>query len=230
MKKKTLTIFSLIIITLMISSCGKTTEKKEIAINSEFKEEYESLNGQKNSAGKEHRKLKISKYNPFVYNTASDIVKNIEDKQTFYVYFGSAYCPWCRSVIEVAIQEAKANDIDKIYYVDIWDGDHKEILRDTYELDENGKVKLVKEGTEDYKKLLEYMGNVLSDYTLTDEDSNKVNVGEKRIMAPNFVYVEKGKAKKVETGISSEQKDARAKLTDKILEDEKEKFSEFFDN
>ena len=51
----------------------------------------------------------------------------IENKETFYVYFGDELCPWCRSVIEKFIEVAKKNDVKKVYYVKIWDDDHNEI-------------------------------------------------------------------------------------------------------
>ena len=74
------------------------------------------------------------------------------------------------------------------------------------------------------------MGNVLEDYTLTDENGDTISFGEKRIFAPNFIYVEKGKAKKIESGSSEKQTDSRMKLTDEMLKDEEKKFNEFFKN
>lgn len=226
------TIFSLLVIGLILLSvtgCGK--EKVESNADAlKFKEEYEAINGVANSSGKEHRTLSISEDNPFVYVTGEEIVEKIENNETFYVYFGSPYCPWCRSVIEKSIEVAKKNNIDTIYYVDIWDGDHIEILRDTYQLNDSGEPELVSEVGKGYKDLLKYFDNVLSDYTLTDADGNKVSVGEKRIFAPNFIYIENGKAIKLTSAISKNQKDAREELSNKILEDEEKEFNEFFVN
>ncbi len=224
-------IFSLLVIELVLLSvtgCKPKEEKIEDAIK--FKEEYEVLNGDNNSSGEEHRILSISEDNPFVYATGEEIVKKIENNETFYVYFGSSYCPWCRSVIERAIKVAKENDIKTIYYVDIWDKDHVEILRDTYELNATGKPEVVFEGGEGYKDLLKYFDNLLSDYTLTDTAGNKVLVGEKRIFAPTFIYVEKGSAKRLTEGISEKQTSSRMKLTEEILKDEEKQFNEFFTN
>ena len=152
----------------------------------------------------------------------------INNKETFYVYFGSSYCPWCRSVIEEAINSSIDNKIDKIYYVDIWDGFHNEILRDTYEIDSEGNVRKTKNGTDTYYKLLKKFDNVLEDYTLTDDSSHEVNVGEKRIFAPNFIYVENGKAKRSTTGISDKQGSSGDKLSKDILRDESKAFDKFF--
>lgn len=216
------------VLIICLAGCSIGAKNNTDSDNVKFKEEYESLNGVVNDAGKEHRSLSIDQENPFVYATPEDIVTKIKNKETFYVYFGSSYCPWCRSVIETAIKVAKEKNIATIYYVDIWDGDHKEILRDTYELDENGKPKLVTAGTDSYEELLKAFDKVLSDYTLTNKDGKKVKVGEKRIMAPNFIYVSEGEALKLTSAISSHQKDARAKLTKEILQDEESQFQEFF--
>ena len=192
--------------------------------------EYESLNNTKAPYGdnEDYREISISEDNPFVYSSVKEIVNMIDNKETFYVYFGSAHCPWCRSVIEQAIKTANKNNIKKIYYVNIWKGFHEEILRDTYELDDNNEPKKVKDGTDEYYKLLDKFNDLLEDYTLTTEDNKKISVGEKRIFAPDFIYVEKGKAKKITTGISKKQKKYNAKLTSEILEDEDKLFDKFF--
>ena len=193
-----------------------------------FKEEYESLNGQTNSSGLKHRDVSISNKNPFFYSTGEEIVSKIENKETFYVYFGSSYCPWCRSVIEKFIEVANKNNIDKVYYVDIWEGDHQEIFRDVYELNEKNEPILKFAGTEVYHKLLNYLDPLLNNYTLTSEDGKSISVNEKRIFAPDFIYIEKGIAKKIETGISQFQKSSRESFTEEILQDEEQSFQNFF--
>ena len=209
-------IFVMVVIICMIflTGCGKDSQATL------FKKSYEAINGEVNSSGKEHRTVTIAKDNPFVKVEASEIVKMIQEEKTFYVYFGSKLCPWCRSVIEKAIDVAKDYGVKKIYYVDIWDEEGNEILRDKYKVLENGEVELVNEGTEDYFKLLEYFDNVLENYTGVE--------GEKRIYAPNYIYVSEGKAIRMTTGISDKQTDSREELTDEILDDEEKLFSEFF--
>ena len=46
-----------------------------------------------------------------------DILKRIDNKETFYVYFGDRLCPWCRSVIEKSIErlEEISKMIKEIY-------------------------------------------------------------------------------------------------------------------
>ena len=194
----------------------------------EFKESYESLNGKENSNGKIHRTVSIDKDNPFEKITTKQLVEKIENKETFYVYFGDELCPWCRSVIEKFIEVAKKNNIDKVYYIKIWDKDGNEVVRDKYTLNDKNEVELVSNGNEEYKTLLTYFENVLSDYNLTDKDGKSISVGEKRIFAPNFIYVENGNTIKMTEGISEKQKDSREELTEEILNDEERMFNEFF--
>ena len=112
-----------------------------------FKEDYESMNGKENAMGKVHRTITISEKNPYVYITPKELVKKIEKKETFYVYFGSTLCPWCRSVIEKSIEVANNKGISKIYYVDIWDDEGNEILRDKFSVKEDGSLELLVEGS-----------------------------------------------------------------------------------
>ena len=193
----------------------------------EFKKEYESMNGVESKSGKAHRTVSISKDNPYEKVNAKDIVEKINNKETFYVYFGDKLCPWCRSVIEKSIEVAKNKKINKIYYVAIWNDEGAEILRDKYTL-ENNELKKIVDGTEEYYKLLDKFKDLLSDYTLTNENGEKIETGEKRIFAPNYIYVEKGVPKTLVSGISEKQTDSREELTTEILEDEEKIFNEFF--
>ena len=193
----------------------------------EFKKEYESMNGVESKSGKAHRTVSISKDNPYEKVNAKDIVEKINNKETFYVYFGDKLCPWCRSVIEKSIEVAKNKKINKIYYVAIWNDEGAEILRDKYTL-ENNELKKIVDGTEEYYKLLDKFKDLLSDYTLTNENGEKIETGEKRIFDPNYIYVEKGVPKTLVSGISEKQTDSREELTTEILEDEEKIFNEFF--
>lgn len=214
--KKKLILIMLLVLSLGLYGCGKTTDADK------FKEEYESVNGEKSGSNK-IRTLDISKDNPFVYKEAKDIVKAIENNETFVVYFGFSTCPWCRSVLPYLIESAKDNKIDEIYYVDI-----KEI-RDTLEYDnETGEFKTTKEGDKDYMKLIELLGNALEDYKLKDEDGEDVLTGEKRIYAPNVVVVDHGKPLGMTTGISEMLTDPYMEINKETAKDIQSKFDWLF--
>lgn len=212
----------------LLCSCGlkKEVEPREDAIL--FKQEYEMLNGKKNARDIPYRNVNIPENNPIYYASAEDIIDYMDEKETFYVYFGDTKCPWCRSTVEKMIEVASKNKIEKVYYVSIWDEEHNEILRDTYVLNSKNKPTLKKEGTKAYKELLVRFDSLLSPYTLTTSKGKKVEVGEKRIYAPNFVYVEKGKAIDLISGNSDKQKTSNEELTEEILKDEEDAFNKFF--
>ena len=188
---------------------GKITNKDAI----KFKEEYENLNGKTNeNSKKKYRTVKIDSKNKIVYSSAKEVLKMMEEKKSFVVYFGFDSCPWCRSVVENVSKISKELDED-IYYVDV-----KEI-RDVYELDDENKPKLTKEGDKNYLKLIKKLDSVLKEYTLTTDDDNEVKVGEKRIYAPNIVSIIDGSAKELTTGLSDKQTDGYMTLTDEMKQE-----------
>lgn len=174
--------------------------------NIKLKEEYEKLNGKKNDQGKKYREITIDSKNKIVYKTTEEVLELIDKKKSFVLYFGFDTCPWCRSVVPTLASISKELN-QEVYYIDVKD------IRDTYELDDDNKPKLVKKGSKDYSKLLEKLEQVLEDYTLTDSDNNEIEVGEKRIYAPNIISVINGEAKELTTGISDKQTEGYMKLT-----------------
>ena len=226
--KKIISLLLVVVGLFTVTACEQKKEPTKEALA--FKEDYEKNNGKENASGKVHRTVAIDEFNPYVEVSAEDIVKKIENKETFYVYFGSTLCPWCRSTIESAIQVAKEKNIETIYYVDIWDDNGKEILRDKLEVDKKGKVKTIQEGTEAYKALLKYFDEYLRNYDLTDSKGKAVASNEKRIYAPNYMYVVNGEIKKLTNGKADSQKDSREELTETIKNEQLTKFRDFFNN
>lgn len=216
MKRKIFTIGMLIVALFMFCAC---TNKSDAI---KFKEEYESLNHTKSEkSGKTIRSIKIAKDNPFIYKSDKDIVDAINNEESFIVYFGFNDCPWCRSIVPSLIESAKDNKVEEIYYVDV-----KEI-RDVMVL-KDSRLTTETKGTDAYYELTNLLRDVLSDYTITDEEGNSINTGAKRIYAPNIVKVEKGKAVKLISGISEKQTDPYMELTEEIKKDMDEKFNDFF--
>ena len=203
-------IFLILIISILVIGCTK----EEISSDAKkFKDEYEALNNTENNYGKTNRTVSIQEDNPIVYKTAEEIVDKINNKETFVVYFGFPSCPWCRSMIEELIKSAKDNNQEKIYYVDVYE------IRDTFELNEEGMPEKTKEGTSGYNELISLMSDVLSDYTLTNDAGEEINVGEKRIFAPNVVAVVSGKAEKMIEGTATNLEDPYGELTDEMKEE-----------
>lgn len=207
----------MIIVTVLAAIVLVLNIQKVISNNSQtdgikFKEEYEKLNGKKNNQGKKYREITIDSKNKVVYKTTEEVLNLIGKKKSFVLYFGFDTCPWCRSVVPTIASISKELN-QEVYYIDVKD------IRDTFELDDDNKPKLVKKGSKDYSKLLEKLEPVLEDYTLTDSDNNEIKVGEKRIYAPSIVSVIDGKAKELTTGISDKQTDGYMKLTKEMEKD-----------
>ena len=207
----------MIIVTVLAAIVLVLNIQKVITNNSQtdgikFKEEYEKLNGKKNDQGKKYREITIDSKNKMVYKTTEEVLNLIDKKKSFVLYFGFDTCPWCRSVVPTLASISKELN-QEVYYIDVKD------IRDTFELDDDNKPKLVKKGSKDYSKLLEKLEPVLEDYTLTDSDNNEIKVGEKRIYAPSIVSVIDGKAKELTTGISDKQTDGYMKLTKEMEKD-----------
>lgn len=207
----------MIIVTVLAAIVLVLNIQKVITNNSQtdgikFKEEYEKLNGKKNDQGKKYREITIDSKNKIVYKTTEEVLELIDKKKSFVLYFGFDTCPWCRSVVPTLASISKELN-QEVYYTDVKD------IRDTFELDDDNKPKLVKKGSKDYSRLLEKLEPVLEDYTLTDSDNNEIKVGEKRIYAPSIVSVIDGKAKELTTGISDKQTDGYMKLTKEMEKD-----------
>ncbi len=211
MKKKILLLCIIFVSLFMLSACGKTDAVK-------FKEEYEALNGTTSKSGSKIRELTIDENNPIIYKSADELVKMIEDKKSFVVYFGFAACPWCRSVLPTLFKVSNDLGLDKIYYVDVLE------IRDTLELDSDNHPITKERGTDAYYKLLDLLNDVLDDYSMKDADGNPVDTSEKRIYAPNVVGIVNGKADKMTTGISSLQTDGYMELTEEMINETYEKF------
>lgn len=195
----------------------------------DFKENYESINGQKTKSGKTYREITIEVPNNFIEIDDAKLAKLLADPAFNGIILASdPKCPWCRSVLPDAVKIANEMQIEKIYVLNIWDEDGNEIWRDKYKLDDNKKPELIVTGSQTYLKLLDIGKDLLNDYTLKDEDGNEYSVGEKRILIPTFMYIKNGKMLAFETGISDLQEDAYQDLTEEIHQDMQSKLKDFF--
>lgn len=221
MKKKLLFLFILMVIMgLVLGYVYKKDSDYKKTDAYKFKVEYESLNGKLNDYEKEYRSVNIDKENKIKYASAKDIVKKIENNETFVVYFGFSKCPWCRSMIENLIELSNSYD-QTIYYVDVLE------IRDKIEV-VDGELKTTTKGDENYMKLINLLSDVLDEYKVTDEEDKEYDTNEKRIYAPNVVAVINGKATKKVEGISEKLTDPYAKLTKEMIKESKKQLECIF--
>ena len=157
----------LIIVTiLLITGCRKTDSIL-------FKQEFENENYSSSI------KLSIPSDNSFNYITDFDLVKKIEYKEDIIVLFGNSKSKETRYLIDNLLKVSSELNIDKIYYLDILE------IRDEKEI-ENDEIKTIKQGTEDYNKLLELLNNYIKDYVV------KGKVVGKRIYAGTILKINNG--------------------------------------
>lgn len=223
--KKVLIITGVFISIILLSGCMHGNDALK------FKEEYESLNGKTNNNNKEYREIEIAINNPFIYTDLKKINKMIEKKKTFIVYFGANWCPWCRSVLPTAIEEAEKAGVNKIYYIDVRpDNDIEKDIRDIYDTNEKGKIYLSHKGTDDYHTFIKYASSVLPEYSshVVDVSGTKF-AGQKRVGAPSFILVKEGIVTKLETGVSDAQNDPYMLINTGLKEDMQSKFKSLYD-
>ena len=86
--------------------------------------------------------------NRIKYLEGEEII-DIFTTETGVIYLGYSSCPWCRNIIEPLIEVAKENDIDTIYYVNVYHekfdsikDELKEILNDYLRVDEETNQKV----------------------------------------------------------------------------------------
>jgi len=230
MKKKLMVVASLLMIVgLTLTGCTFKEQPREAALN--FKTEYERLNGKEAREGLSWRSLNISETNPYIKTTPEDIANKIKNGETFYLYVGDDQCPWCRSGIEKMIEVAKKNNVKDIYYIDFWNDEHQEILRDLYEVEIGKKNKVTfnqtREASDAYKTLIDAVKDFAQDYTIT-KDGKTYNVGVKRVFGGDHFYFKDGKCEKYVSLRSDKLKGSFDELTEEVLKDQEDKFNKFF--
>ena len=100
--------------------------------------------------------------NVFKIISAKEAYETLDDDQAI-ILFGFKDCKWCRSYVPILNEVITANNVPEVYYCNI----------------KQDRAK----NTEDYKKLIEKLGEFLH------EDDN----GKKRIYVPDVYFIKSGK-------------------------------------
>ena len=153
----------IILTMLLVTGCRRVD-------NVLFKQEFEKENYN-------NIQVSIPSDNPFVYITDSELVKKIENKENIIVLCGYAKSKETRLVIENLMNVSKKLNIKTIYYLDIIE------IRDEKKY-ENNEVKTIKQGTDEYNKLLELLKDNLKDYKINNQ------IVGKRIYAPTILKID----------------------------------------
>lgn len=175
------------------------------SMETHFKLEYESLNGKN-----DYIDVNIPSDNSIVYADYEQIFDILDG--TGVIYFGYPECPWCRNAVPVLIEAAKEAEVDQIYYLNNNEDRDTKTLKD-------GKVVTEKEGTDNYNKLLEKLGDKASTYEGLEDNSIK------RLYFPTLVVVKNGEITDYIEGTVDSQKDPQKPLNEKQKKELKDKYT-----
>ena len=128
------------------------------------------------------------------------------------------------------IEVAKKEGVKNIYYIDFWDDNHKEILRDLYEVKVNGKkvsYKKTQDAVDGYDQLIENVKDYVQNYTI-DKDGKTYDVGVKRIYGGDHFKFVDGKCIAYVSLRSDKLEKSLDELTEEVLKDQETNFTNFF--
>lgn len=218
-------LISTLILLFVITLTGCSLESE----SDKFREDYESLNGEKTDDGNKYREISIDYNNPMKYSSFKEVKEKINNKDTFIVYVGFSACPWCRSVLPYVLESAKENKIDEIYYINVREDNSKESdLRGYFKLDENNNVVVDIYPDKYYHDVLNTLNDFLEPFTIENEQGEVFETGENRLYAPTIIVYKKGKAIALDECISDKQTDPYGKLTKEMQKEMKEKANKLF--
>ena len=179
-----------LLLTLLLMPGCQTVAEGDAA---RFQAEYEILNGQSNLDGSAvYATLDIGADNPFVYMDEASLRAYFADG-TGVLYLGFPECPWCRSLVPVMLEAARAAGVDEIFYYNALDD------RDVLELAEDGTLIVHEEGTALYRYLVDTLYDHLGPYSGLEDDSIR------RIYFPTTVFVTRGEITAVHIGTVESQ-------------------------
>lgn len=200
MKKNVIILSVIVVIALVIAILFFLLNNKGMSDGKRFKQEYEELNDS-------HLEVKIDSDNMIKYiglEEAIDIIKN----DTGVIYFGYPSCPWCRNAVPVLLDAAASTSLDTIYYVDTYN------IRDVKELDDDGNIVTTNEGDRLYDDLLKVLDDILDPYTLTLDNGEVIDLGEKRLYVPMVLFVKNGEVVSYHLSTVDSQEDPSISLND----------------
>lgn len=199
MKKNVIILSIIVVIALVIAVLFFLLNNKGMSDGERFKQEYEELNDS-------HLEVNIDSDNMIKYislEEAIDIIKN----DTGVIYFGYPSCPWCRNAVPVLLDAASSTSLDTIYYVNAYN------IRDVKEIDD-GNIVTTNEGDRLYDDLLEVLDDILDPYTLTLDNGEVIDFGEKRLYVPMVLFVKDGEVVSYHLSTVDSQEDPSISLND----------------
>lgn len=203
MKKKTVgSLIFVLLIVIIILNIFTVRDQRITKDEKKFRLEYERFNGEKNLSGVSYLSVTIPEKNGISYASAKKVI-NLMENGTGIIYFGYPESTWSRHILESLFEAKEEVGIGTIYYYNAYAD------RDEKSLTENGEIETTKEGTEEYYKILELLGDDANRYEGLGDDSVK------RLYFPTVVFVKEGKIIDVHVSTVTSHQDESKKLTSK---------------
>lgn len=198
-KKNKIIFFVVLVVTIiLVVICSLFVINNNKNINSDaykFRNEYMELNDKLNElTNRNHPDVFISETNTVKYINAKEAIKMLESGSGI-IYFGYATCIECRLLVPT-LTEICEKEKENIYYLDVSN------MRSSFVV-ENGAIKKIKDGTEEYYKILSLLDKQLDDLYLVDDSGNMYNTEEKNFFVPILVGLNKGEIRDIHTGVVS---------------------------
>lgn len=185
---------------LSLPGCAPAAAEQEDAA-ALWKEEYESLNGEKNDAGRPYPTVTFPEGLQISLPTEEEVL-GLFRNGTGILYFGFPECPWCRTLLPVLSEVLTEHPGIALFCYDL------RPERDEYRLDENGELQQIREGTAFYSRLLDILDGWIGAYQGLDDDSLK------RIYMPTLVFLKDGVIQSVHINTVDGQESGYDPLTD----------------
>lgn len=164
-------IFAMVVLILFCGAPGATIARSYAAYNGRSVPDVE---------GKIYRDVNLPYGNTLSTVTATEARKI----QNGYVLFAFPTCPFCRNLLPVLADVARADNIPVAYCrIDTYRD------RYAYSAEVAAPVQTQPSG-EGYAELLTWLDACLDEYTVPDESKNQIPVGEKRIHAPTLAKIQ----------------------------------------
>lgn len=206
-------IFISAIIYLVVINSNKELNRSDAL---KFKEEYESINTQKDDDGNyKYKSLSISDNNNIKYSNAQEVIETLKNGSGV-IYFGFPECPWCRTMISPLLDVSNEFKSNKVLYF------NAKPIRDTKHLDENGNIITDEDGTQEYKEIVSLLYDYLGSYEGLNDDTIK------RLYFPTVVFVKSGEIIGIHIGTVDSQEDAKVPLNEYQLIELKQIYKNYF--
>lgn len=180
----------------------RSSEETEKTDAVKFKEEYEIHNSEyDDKRGHNYIQVEISENNPAVYMTMAELFDLMDEEKSGIIYFGFPECPWCRTLLPSLLSALDAGGIERLYYINNYEE------RDLKEL-KDGKIVTTQQGSDDYYKLLEVLGDYAQVYAGLGDDSIK------HVYYPTVLFIKNGKIVAMHTGTVESQDDVWTEMTE----------------